>query len=106
MPEGLREALGPLGLTPFDIQLPDEDTAVAPLEGALRVRADGPGFVLETVDYGQAYRLLAAGSEPGITEAVLGYVSRPLPPVRALPRPELDSYAVASGRLQRVQVVG
>ena len=56
MLEGLRAALRPLGLTPFDIQLPDEDTAVAPLEGALRVRADDPGFVLETVDYGRAYR--------------------------------------------------
>ena len=85
MLDGLRAALSPLGLTPFDIQLPDEDPAVAPLEGALRVRVDGPGFVLETVDYGQAFRLLAAGSEPEITDAVLGYVSRPLPPVRALP---------------------
>ena len=93
MLDGLRAALSPLGLTPFDIQLPDEDPAVAPLEGALRVRADGPGFVLETVDYGQAFRLLAAGSEPEITDAVLGYVSRPLPPVRALPRQELDTYA-------------
>ena len=83
------------------------------------------------MDYGRAYRLLAAGSEPEITDAVLGYVSRPLPPVRALPRQELDRYAarvaahyvdlqrqlgqepatglrdlVASGRLLRVQVVG
>ena len=66
---------------------------MAPLEGALRVRVDGPGFVLETVDYGQAFRLLAAGSEPEIRDAVLGYVSRPLPPVRALPRQELDTYA-------------
>jgi hypothetical protein len=72
MLDGLRAALSPLGLTPFDIQLPDEDPAVAPLEGALRVRVDGPGFVLETVDYGQAFRLLAAGSEPEIRDAVLG----------------------------------
>ena len=93
MLEGLRAALSSLGLTPFDIQLPDEDTAVAPLEGALRVRADGPELVLETVDYGRAYRLLAAGSEPEIADAVLGYVSRPLPPVRALPRQELDTHA-------------
>jgi hypothetical protein len=93
MLEGLRAALRPHGMTPFDIQLPDEDTAVAPLEGALRVRADGPGFVLETVDYGQAFRLLAAGSEPEITDAVLGYVSRPLPPVRPLPRQEMERYA-------------
>jgi hypothetical protein len=39
MLDGLRGALSSLGLTPFDIQLPDEDPAVAPLEGALRVRA-------------------------------------------------------------------
>jgi hypothetical protein len=89
--DGLRAALNELGLTPFDIRLPDEDPAVAPLEGALQVRADGGRFVLETVDYGRAYRLLGAGSEDEITEAVIGYVSRPLPPVRAMARPELDT---------------
>jgi hypothetical protein len=89
--EGLRAALNELGLTPFDVQLPGEDPAVAPLEGALRVRADGGRFVLETVDYGRAFRLLDAGSEPEIEQAVLGYVSRPLPPVRAVARPELNT---------------
>ena len=91
MLEGLRAALNAVGLTPFDIQLPGEDSAVAPLEGALRVHADGVRFVLDTVDYGQAFRLLAAESEPEIKEAVIGYVSRPLPPVRAMPRQELDT---------------
>ena len=86
MLDGLRAALNAVGLTPFDIQLPDEDSAVAPLEGALRVRADGARFFLETVDYGQAFPLLAAESEPQIKEAVIGYVSRPLAPVRAMPR--------------------
>ena len=61
------------------------------LEGALRVRADGGRFVLETVDYGQAFRLLIVGAEPEITEAVIAYVSRPLPPVRVMPRLELDA---------------
>jgi hypothetical protein len=89
--DGLRAALNELGLTPFDIRLPGEDPAVAPLEGALQVRADGGRFVLETVDYGRAYRLLGAGSEEEIKEAVIGYVSRPLPPVRAMARPELDT---------------
>ena len=45
---------------------------MAPLEGALLVRADGGRFVLETVDYGQAFRLLDAGSEREIKEAVIG----------------------------------
>src|SRR4029450_4275061 len=44
-------------------------------------------------EWGQRSRRLAAGSEPKITDAVLGYVSRPLAPVRALPRQELDRYA-------------
>jgi hypothetical protein len=96
MLDGLRAALNEVGLTPFDIQLPGEDPAVAPLEGALRVRADDGRFVLETVDYGRAYRLLAAGSEPEIKEAVIGYVSRPLPPVRPVARQELD---IALGKL-------
>jgi hypothetical protein len=86
MLDGLRAALNAVGLTPFDIQLPDEDSAVAPLEGALRVRADGARFFLKTVDYGQAFPLLAAESEPQIKEAVIGYVSWPLAPVRAVPR--------------------
>ena len=91
MLDGLRNELDALGLTHFDIQLPDEDSTVAPLEGALRVRADNGGFVLETVDYGEAFRLLTAGSQPAIYEAVIGYVSRPLPPVRAISRHELDT---------------
>jgi Tuberculosis necrotizing toxin len=91
MLDGLRAQLNAVGLTPFDIQLPGEDFAVAPLEGALRVRADGAEFVLETVDYGEAFRLLTAGSEAEVTEAVIRHVSAPLPPVRAMSRPELDA---------------
>ena len=89
--EGLQQELEALGLTPFDISLPDEETAVAPLEGALRLRADDGGFALETVDYGTAYRLRRATTEPGAREMVLGYVSRPLPPVRTMARTELDT---------------
>lgn len=88
--EELRAELDTLGLTPFDIALPGESAAVAPLEGALRVRQDGPAFVLETVDYGTGYRLLSADTEDAAREMVLAYVSRPLPPVRPLPRVELD----------------
>ncbi len=91
MLNGLRAELQTLGLTPFDIQLPGEGSAVAPLEGALRVRADDGSFVLETVDYGTPFQLLTAESDAEITEAVLGYVSRPLPAVRAMPRHELDA---------------
>lgn len=91
MLNGLRAQLDALGLTPFDIQLTGEDSAVAPLEGALRVRADDAGYVLETVDYGQAFRLLRAESDSEITDAVIDYVSRPLPPVRVMPRRELDT---------------
>lgn len=91
MLNGLRAQLDALGLTPFDIQLTGEDSAVAPLEGALQVRADDAGYVLETVDYGQAFRLLRAESDSEITDAVIDYVSRPLPPVRVMPRRELDT---------------
>jgi hypothetical protein len=88
--DGLRDELDALGLTPFDIQLPEEDSAVAPLEGALRVRRDGPEFVLETVDYGEAFRLLTRKSEAEIKQAVIDYVSRPQPPIRGMSRHELD----------------
>jgi Tuberculosis necrotizing toxin len=89
--EGLRGQLEARGLTPVDIELPGDASAGPPLEGALRVRADDGRFVLETVDYGRAFRLLAAGSEPEIAEAVIGYVSRPLPPPRVFSRDELDT---------------
>ena len=80
---GLRDQLDALGLSRLHIELPGEESPT-PLEGVLRVRAGDGRFVLETVDYGQAFRLLSAGTEPEITEAVIAYVSRPLPPVRAM----------------------
>ena len=91
--DGLRAELGALGLTPFDISLPGEDMPVEPLQGALRVRRDVGDFlfVLETVDYGTGYRLLDAPTEMEARDMVLAYVSRPLPPVRPLPRAELDA---------------
>ena len=87
---GLRNQLDALGLTRVHIQLPGEDSQVVPLEGALRLRADGSRFVLETVDYGEGFRLLTAGSEPEIAAAVIAYMSRPLPSVRSMSRHELD----------------
>jgi Tuberculosis necrotizing toxin len=89
--DGLRAELETLGLSRFDIQLPGEDSAVAPLEGALRVRAADGQFILETVDYGEGFRLLSAASESEIQQAVIGYVSRPLPPVRVISRHDLDT---------------
>jgi hypothetical protein len=89
--EGLRDELSALGLTTFDISLPGEEPAVAPLEGALRLRASDGQFLLETVDYGAAYRLLSATTEPEAREMVLAYVSRRLSPVRLMPRLELDT---------------
>lgn len=91
MLDGLRDELDALGFTPFDIQVPGENSAVAPLEGALRVRRDGSEFVLETVDYGEAFRLLTQKSETEIKQAVIDYVSRPLPQVRGMSRDELDT---------------
>ena len=91
MLDGLRDELDALGFTPFDIQVPGEDSAVAPLEGALRVRRDGSDFVLETIDYGEAFRLLTQKSEAEIQQAVIDYVSRPLPQVRGMSRDELDT---------------
>jgi hypothetical protein len=88
--DGLRAELTALGLTPFDIELPGEEANVAPLEGALRLRRDGDAFVLETVDYGRGWRLGRAATEAEARRLVLDYVGRPLPPVKVLPRLELD----------------
>ena len=86
----LREQLSEHGLSAFDIQLPGEPNDVAPLEGALRVRPDATGFVLETVDYGRGYRLGAAHSETEAAELTLRYVTQVLPPERAITRGEID----------------
>ena len=72
--DGLRAELDALGLTPFDVQLPDEKVPVAPLEGALRLRAaDGGGFMLESVDYGVSYPLGRAETEPTTSTCATGY---------------------------------
>jgi Tuberculosis necrotizing toxin len=89
--DGLRDELDALGFSRFDIQLPGEDSAVAPLEGALRVRADGGRFVLETVDYGEAFRLRTAESEAEMREVIIEYLSRVLPPARVMSRHDLDT---------------
>lgn len=88
---GLREQLSSFGITPFDVQLAGEPDDVAPLEGALRLRPEGDGFILETVDYGRGYRLGTANSEAGATELILGYVGRTLPAERRMSREELDA---------------
>lgn len=88
--ESLQEELAGLGLTAFDIQLPGQSQDVAPLEGALRLDQLEDGFALRTVDYGSAYTLGVARTQDEARELVLGYVSRPLPPVIALSQDELD----------------
>jgi len=93
---GLRAELDALGFSLHDVVLPGEDDAgAAPLEGALRLRPAERGWVLETVDYGRGYVLGTAGSEDEARALVLGYVSRPLPPVRDITPDELDGYAAA-----------
>ena len=90
MLDGLREQLTGLGLSTFDIELPGEVTAVAPVEGALRLRVDDGQYLLETVDYGQPWLLARGTSEADARQLVLTYVSRPLPPIVAVTRFELD----------------
>jgi Tuberculosis necrotizing toxin len=88
---GLRQQLSDLGLTPFDIQLPGEDSHVAPLEGALRLtEVPGGGYELATVDYGRPYRLGTARTPEAAAALVSSYVSRPLPPIRPIAQLELD----------------
>lgn len=88
--DGLRQELDQLGFTAFDVVLPGEASNVAPLEGALRLREDDGGFVLETVDYGSGHRLGRADSESAARDLLLEYVSRPLPDVRTVTQEELD----------------
>lgn len=88
---GLREQLSSFGLTPFDVQLAGEPDDVAPLEGALRLRPDASGFVLETVDYGTGFRLGTSNSEEGAAELILGYIARQMPPERRMSRDEVDA---------------
>ncbi|MEP6478868.1 MAG: TNT domain-containing protein [Rhodoglobus sp.] len=97
MVDGLRDELAALGFTAFDIQLPGEDEFVAPLEGALRLR-ESDGYILETVDYGNAWELGRASTPDEARELVLGYVARPLPPVTPMTQEALDEIV---GRVSR-----
>ena len=90
MLNGLRDQLTTLGVSPFDIELPDEERTVAPLEGALRLRVADGQYVLETVDYGQGWRLGWTTREADARQLVLNYISRPLPPVVAIPATQVD----------------
>jgi hypothetical protein len=93
---GLRAELDALGFSQHAVVLPGADEgAVAPLEGALRLRPTDRGWLLETVDYGRGYVLGTAASEDEARALLLAYLSRPLPPVREVTSDELDGYAAA-----------
>jgi hypothetical protein len=91
--DGLDEELAALGFTAFDIQLPGRDESVAPLDGSLRLDRLDDGFALRTVDYGNAHTLGMARTEVEARELVLSYVARPLPPVAAVSKEQLDELA-------------
>lgn len=92
MSETLRERLDEAGLSPFDVVLPG-DAEVAPLEGALKLE-QGPGsWDVVTVDYGMRWLLRREATEDAAAAALLEYVSRPLPPVRAMPVADVDALA-------------
>ncbi|WP_179951043.1 TNT domain-containing protein [Xylanimonas oleitrophica] len=67
----------------------------APLEGALHVTWDGPGYALSTVDYGHTTVLARCPSEPVAARRLLQYLDRPLPPRVRLQPHEVDD---AEGR--------
>ncbi len=88
----LRQRLEAAGLSPFDVVLPG-DAGVAPLEGALALDP-GPGsWDVVTVDYGMRWLLRREPTEDAAAEALLEYVSRPLPPVRPMPVADVDALA-------------
>jgi hypothetical protein len=90
MVAGLRQQLNALGFSPFDIVLPDENAAVVPLPGALRLSLDAGRYSLATVDDGKPYGLGSADSSEAARQLVLGYVSRSLPAERTVRQVELD----------------
>ncbi len=89
----LRAELDALGLTPREVELPGDSARNTLLEGALRLREDDGGFVLDTLDAGESYPLGQADSEHEASSLVVGYLSRPLPPVRVILGRVLDQLA-------------
>ena len=93
--ESLRQELARRSVPPTAVILPGD--AAPAMEGALRLRADEAegGWLLETVDYGRAFRLGSADDESGAARILLGYLDRPLPPLALFPPDEVEA-AVAS----------
>lgn len=65
------------------VVLPGDETS--PWEGALRVvETPGHGWVLDTLDYGQARPLLARATAEEIQSALYAYLLSPLPPATVI----------------------
>ncbi|WP_066521968.1 TNT domain-containing protein [Curtobacterium ammoniigenes] len=88
-----RPILDQLGYTTRYVSLPTDTHDVHPVEGALRivpVDERAHDFALEVVDYGTPRRLAVAQSEDDAVELLRRFLNRPFPPVRDVPRHELD----------------
>ena len=92
MTERVRQLLDEAGFSPFDVVLPG-DAEVAPLEGALMLEPGPESWDVVTVDYGMRWMLARAATEAAAAEALLEYVSRPLPAVSPMPVSDVDALA-------------
>lgn len=94
MPEfsALRSRLNDRGFTPQHVIVPGDEATEPPLEGALRLREHGNGFVIESVDYGSGLPVATAPDAEGAAEALLAYLSRPLPEPTALPEATVHAW--------------
>ncbi|WP_156761684.1 TNT domain-containing protein [Microbacterium karelineae] len=92
--ETLRHELSRRLVPAAAVSLPGDENP--PMEGALRLRQDGDGWLFETVDYGTAFLLGSAEDEQQAAEIVLAYLDRPLPPLALFPPSEVDEAVAAA----------
>lgn len=95
MIDTLRDELTRRSIPDKAVILPGDEPGA--MEGALRIREDGAsGWLLETLDYGRAFRLGSAESEDAAAKLLLAYLDRPLPPLSLFATAEVEAAAAAA----------
>lgn len=94
----LRARLDELGFTDPYVRLPGDRSSAPPLEGSLQLRAAGKGYVVESIDYGTGLQVISAPDAQSAADALLAYVSRPLPEPTPVPLSTVQEWMSANAK--------
>jgi len=89
--EQLRADLDQRGFGPELVLLPDEQPVGPPLEGALQVANHDDAFDVLCIDYGQPRVVATAPDASAVSQALLEFLDRPIPPVLTMDPSEVSA---------------